>query len=100
MELTCLGNFSEIRIQAAKTLTFLIQTKTTSSLLHISIKRTGQRGVGPVEQTASELGRCTCCSSSQSPVRAALPSDHRHAGGAHSQRFSSPTEKNAALLWP
>lgn len=49
-------------------------------------------GAGPAEQTASVLGRCTCYSSSQSPVREAQQSDCLHEGASHSQRFSSPEE--------
>lgn len=55
---------------------------------------TCQMDAGPTGQTASELGRCTCCSSSQSPVPAAQLSDCRHADVSHSQRFSSPAEQN------
>ena len=66
----------------------LEQMKTQS----IQITCTCQKGVGPVEQTASALGRCTCYSSSQSPVRAAQQSDRLHEDASRSRRFSSPTE--------
>lgn len=54
------------------------------------MKRTCQTGAGPAGRTASVLGRCTCCSSSQSPAPAAQPSDSRHGAASRSQRFSSP----------
>lgn len=59
---------------------------------------TCQLGVGPAGQTASALGRCTCCSSSQSPAQGAQQSDHQHEDVSHSQRFSSPTEHRTAQL--
>lgn len=54
------------------------------------MRRTCQTGAGPAGRTASVLGRCTCCSSSQSPAPAAQPSDSLHGAASRSQRFSSP----------
>lgn len=58
-------------------------------------------GAGPAGRTASVLGRCTCCSSSQSPAPAAQPSDSQHAVASRSQRFSSPdgTDGNKRSEW-
>lgn len=69
-----------------------------SIIRELRLKRACQRGAGPAEQTASGLGICTCCSSSQSPVPAAQQSDHRHADVSRSQRFSSPVGHNAKVL--
>ena len=54
------------------------------------MKGTCQKGACPSGRTASARGRCTGCSSSQSPGPAGLGGDRLHGAGAHSHGSSSP----------
>lgn len=63
-----------------------------------AVRRACQRGADPAERTASALGRCTCCSSSQSPEPAAPQSGRRRADASRSQRFSSPAEEDKKVF--
>lgn len=63
-----------------------------------AVRRACRRGADPAEQTASALGRCTCCSSSQSPEPAAPQSGRRRADASRSQRFSSPAEEDKKVF--
>lgn len=68
----------------------------TSTLTSTSATTTCPKGAGPVGQTASELGKCTCCNSSQSHEQEAPGSDRLHEVFCHFQRFSSPAQRNSS----
>lgn len=56
------------------------------------------KDAGPSVQTASELDRCTCCSSSQSPAVEVQQGDRLHEAVSHSHRSSEPVEQSIRHL--
>lgn len=84
---------------------FLVHWNKNLKMIYDEINRgrrsTCQKGAGPVEQTASVLGRCTCCNFSQSLVQEAPQNDPQHEAASHSQRFSSPAKfkKNVVFIY-